>query len=38
MQCRRGTKRSTTIGSVLGIAIALSLGLCDRALGGCHLV
>ena len=38
MQCRRVSKRSTTIGSVLGIAIALSLGLCDRALGSCHLV
>jgi hypothetical protein len=33
MQCRRGTRRSTTIGNVLGIAIALSLGVCDRLWG-----
>jgi hypothetical protein len=33
MQCRRGTRRSTTIGSILGLAIALSVGVCDRLWG-----
>jgi hypothetical protein len=33
MQCRRGTRMSTTIGSVLGIAIALNLGVCARIWG-----
>src|SRR5262245_39582375 len=33
MQCRRGTRRSTTIRSVLCIAIVLSLGVCDRIWG-----
>ena len=34
MQCRGGTRGSTAIGSVLFIAIALSLGACDRLWGG----
>ena len=34
MQCRQGTRGSTTIGSALCIAIALSLGICDRIWGG----
>jgi hypothetical protein len=33
MQRRRGTTRCTSIGSLLGVAIALSLGVCDRASG-----
>jgi len=33
MQCRQGTRRSITIASMLGIAIALSLGPCDRIWG-----
>jgi hypothetical protein len=33
MQCKQGRSRSTTIVSMLGIAIALSVGVCDRAWG-----
>jgi hypothetical protein len=33
MQCRRGTRRSSTISSALCIAITLSLGVCDRIWG-----
>jgi hypothetical protein len=33
MQCRHGTRRSITIGSILFLAIALSLGGCERIWG-----
>ncbi len=33
MQCRQGTRRSTSISSMLGIAFALSLSVCGRLWG-----